>query len=1061
VNQMPCSLDGNRAGHIIRTVARRLSSAVFIGRSEELTTLLSAADVAASGEASLALVGGEAGVGKSRLVTEVGARLRDRGWLVLEGGSVALGDDGLPFGPIVEALRALVRAVDADRIAAAAGPHLPDLVRLVPELSPTSDTVPLPEGQAEWLQVRIFEGVLRLLGRLGESTPALLVVEDLHWADRSTRDLLSFLTRNLRDQRLLIIGTFRSDELHRRHPLTSWLAEAERQPRVERIDLARFDRDELIEMLTAIAGAPPQTSTVDSIARRSDGNAFFAEELVAAVGDTDQRDELPETLRGVLLVRLSATSEAARRLIEIAAVAGRQVEHAVLADVCGLPDVEMRAALHEAVDAQLLVVDRTEELERFQFRHALMQEAAYDELLPSELRTLHATYARAIEARPVGGGATAASRLVEISHHWSAANDSRRAMVGAIVAGDASWDVHAYAEAARQYERAIGLWDVVPAEDRPRERDLGDLHDAASAAATAIGDASRAVGLARRAVELIDGAAGPDGDLERRARARERYATASALAGDEATSLRLLQEAVELLENAPPSVGHARALAGRARQLSQVGRSAEALVLAERAIESARSIGHQGIESRAMRTMGTVIAEGGNLGGGIELLRQSLALAGHDDDPTEMHTGYNVLSGVLDGAGRVEESVEIALAGAESIRRYGGELSFLTFLEDNAAEGLIQLGRYPEAAELLDRHLTHVRPGRAMHLHFTLAHLALRTGDLRAARHHVEIARSAMGTSPDAHMVFDLHAFGSEIALWGGDPAAALAIARDGFEAAVQWDDAALPSHLAIPAMHAAADLAVRERAARNEAGAGAAARAARDMIERFRASSSGRAEPDALYVHEIEWKMALCQAELGRATGEDDPANWEAVRPAVAERPAPFLEAYVLWRKAEALAARGETAAAAQPLREAHSIAVRIGARLLVAGIEGLGRRLRVELAEPDAVSGDSVAASPVARADPFGLSGREREVLALVAEGYTNRRIGETLFISESTAGVHVSHILGKLGVGSRTEAAAVAIRLRLDREADPSQAAIADEVERSPVQPKTNPVRAAGAR
>ena len=382
-------------------MARRLSSPVFVGRSRELTTLLSTADVAASGEARLVLVAGEAGVGKSRLVAEAANKLRDDNWLVLEGGAVALGDDSLPFGPIVEALRILGRSVDPDRIAAAAGPSLPELARLVPELSGVAGEVSTPSGEPEWLQVRIFEGVLRLLGRLGETTPVILVVEDLHWADRSTRDLLAFLTRNARGERLFIVATFRVDELHRRHPLTAWLAEAERQPRVERVDLSRFERSELVELITGIAGAPPSAMLVDSIAQRSDGNAFFAEELVAAASQEGQgRVRLPETLRDVLLVRLSAASAIAGRLVEIAAVAGRQVEHDVLADVCALTEVEMRTALHEVVDAQLLVVDLDESAERYQFRHALVQEAVYDQLLPSERRGLHAAYARAIAARP-------------------------------------------------------------------------------------------------------------------------------------------------------------------------------------------------------------------------------------------------------------------------------------------------------------------------------------------------------------------------------------------------------------------------------------------------------------------------------------------------------------------------------------------------------------------------------------------------------------------------------------------------------------------------------------
>src|SRR5690349_10706823 len=244
-------------------MARRLSSPDFVGRSHELGTLLETADIAASGVASIVLVGGEAGIGKSRLVSEAAGRLRERGWLDLEGGSVALGDDGLPFGPIVEAMRALARTVDPATIANAAGPRLADLSRLVPELSTVVGDETSSSGGADWVQIRIFEGILRLLGRLGTGRPVLLVVEDLHWADRSTRDLLAYLARNARDERLLIVGTFRTDELHRRHPLTAWLAETERLPDVERIDLARFDRTELVALLTGIAGRQPATALVD------------------------------------------------------------------------------------------------------------------------------------------------------------------------------------------------------------------------------------------------------------------------------------------------------------------------------------------------------------------------------------------------------------------------------------------------------------------------------------------------------------------------------------------------------------------------------------------------------------------------------------------------------------------------------------------------------------------------------------------------------------------------------------------------------------------------------
>jgi DNA-binding CsgD family transcriptional regulator len=1013
-------------------MARRLSSPVFVGRTSELDVLRSAADIAASGSASLVLIGGEAGVGKSRLVAETASRLRDDGWLVLEGGSVAVGGEGLPFGPVVEALRTLARTVGPERIAEAAGPSLPELARLVPELADTIPEPPTGTSPADWLQVRIFEGVLRLLGRLGATTPVLFVIEDINWADRSTRDLLAFLARNVRDERLLLIGTYRADELDRRHPLAAWLAEAERQPRVERIELARFERDDLVELLTAIASAPPALDVVESIARRSDGNAFFAEELAAAVDEAGQRRmRLPDTLRGVLLARLSGRTEMTTHLIEVAAVAGRQVDHDVLADVCGMAASELQTSLHEAVDAQLLVVGVDGATERYSFRHALLQEAAYDELLPSERRTLHAAYARAIERRPVGGGAAAADRLAELAHHWSAAHEPALALHAAIEAGDASQAIYAFAEAARQFERAIEVWEAVPSSDRPVDRDLADLYDAASAAATVVGDGERAVELARRAIELVDHM--PDDDVARRARARERLGTAAWLAGDTATSIRLLEEAVDLLDGSPPSTDQARVLAGLAGNLMVAGRSSESVPFAERAIEQARAIGAPAIEARALDVLGVDRAALGDIAQGIELLRAAVKIATAAGDPTEIPRSHANLSTVLEMGGFVEEAYTESVAGLEAVRRLGDELGFGIFLSANAAAMLIEMGRYAEAADLLEPQIAQVLPGvSTFHVHVTLAHLAVRTGDLSAARDHLAIAESAASRVEDAQFVIDLRTFGTEIALWDGDPAAALAIARDGFERLGAVDDAVLLGQLAIPAVEAAADLAVIARAARDQVAIDHAVRAAREVVDLYRSATSQLTDTDELGAHEIGWRMAICEAELARATGDDDPLSWEAIQPALAARPAPFLEAYVLWRGAEALAGTGDIQSAAAPLRGSHAIAARIGAALLDARIEGLARRLRINLTERPRSSRSRAPAAPARPADPFGLTARERDVLALLAEGYTNRRIAETLFISRSTAGVHVSNILGKLGVTTRTEAAAVAVRLGLDQPA-----------------------------
>jgi DNA-binding CsgD family transcriptional regulator/tetratricopeptide (TPR) repeat protein len=705
-----------------------------------------------------------------------------------------------------------------------------------------------------------------------------------------------------------------------------------------------------------------------------------------------------------------------------------------------LQEPDLGAALRSAIDAQLLFVAQDASIEGYRFRHALVEEAAYDGLLPSERRVLHATYARAIERRPVGAGVAAATRLVEIAHHWQAAQDQARALSAAVAAGDASRAVYAYAEAGRQYERAIELWDLVPDADRPAGRDLADLFDAASATATLVGDASHAVDLARRAIELIDAAGSASvEDRGRRARARERYGYASWLAGDTATSIRLLEEAIELLDGAQPSTDEARVLAGLAANLMLAGRWSESVPFARRAIESSRTVGAQAIESRALNILGVDLVNLGEIEAGIDLARQSLAIAMTADDPIEVPRCYANLGSVLEIGGFVEEALEVSLAGAESTRRYGSELSFRWLLEINAAAMLIELARYPEADALLGQNVERVLPGvSTIHLYVTLAHLALRTGQLDTARRYLEIARDEASGMDDLQFVIDLHTFGTEIEVWRGDPTAAFEVARAGLARPAEMNDAILIGQLAMPAMHAAADLAVRARTGRDSAAAAAAVADARAVVARYRAATERLPERDALATREIGWRMAVCTAELARAEGEDDPGTWEAIRPAVGARPVPFLEAYVLWRAAEAYAGRGDLAAAVRPLREGHAIAAMIGASVLEGEIAGLGRRLRVDLSVPDGVAkGAATAVSeavepyePAAPADPFGLTRREREVLTLVAEGYTNRRIAETLFISESTAGVHVSHILAKLDVETRTEAATVAVRLGLDQ-------------------------------
>ena len=376
-------------------------SPVLVGRREELARLEASFGRAAAGEPSVVLLVGEAGVGKTRLVDELTARATAAGARVLAGGCVQLGGEGLPFVPIVDALRHLVRTTPPDELDVLLGPARRDLARLLPELDPAAAGSASADPGAT---SRLFELLLGLVGRLAAAQPLVLVVEDVHWADRSTLDLLAFLARVLRADRVLVLATYRAEDVDRRHPLRGLLAELERQRNVDRVELARFDRQEVVQQLREILGEPPAADVVDDVVRRSEGNAFLVEELLAARETAGGR--LSPALRDVLLTRVEALSPATQQVLQAASATGRRVGHRLLGEVAGLPPGELGDALREAVAHHVLVVEGDDG--GYAFRHALVAEAVYDDILPMERVRLHVACAEALER--AGRWPTAAPR---------------------------------------------------------------------------------------------------------------------------------------------------------------------------------------------------------------------------------------------------------------------------------------------------------------------------------------------------------------------------------------------------------------------------------------------------------------------------------------------------------------------------------------------------------------------------------------------------------------------------------------------------------------------------
>ena len=610
-----------------------------------------------------------------------------RGMRVLSGGCADIGDGGVPYGPIVEALRALVRELDDDQLEAVVGTARQDLARLVPSLSPAtpSDTA----AQTESLQARLLDAVLGVLQRLSEIGPVLLVVEDLHWADPATRETIGFLIRQLRTDRVLLVMTFRADELHRRHPLLPWLAELDRSGRVERLNLGRLDQSETGALLAAILGAPPTPELAEQIHRRSDGNPFFVEELVGAGEDVDGR--LPPTLREVLLARIVALPERAQAVIGVAAVAGRRVDHDLLARVAAMDDADLLDALRTAVGSHVLVTgsDSDGEDGDYAFRHALLQEAAYDDLLPGERQRLHRAFAEALAERGAGSGAIAAGHWAELAYHWSAARDDRRAFEASILAGEAAARAFAFADARRHDERALELWSTIDEPASVAGIDRLALLDRAAVAAWLSGDARRAVVLRREAVASAE----PDADPIRVGTMLEQLGRAYWTNGESVAALETIEAAVAVIPAHPPTPARARVLSGYGQMLMLLDRWPEAIVQCEQAIAMAREVGARQVEGHALNTLGFVLSAEGRCSDGIALLEEALRIAREVANADDIGRAYVNLGEARLDCGDRRGAADVLREGVLATDEVGVSRTYGRFARDVRDRSGVRTGR--------------------------------------------------------------------------------------------------------------------------------------------------------------------------------------------------------------------------------------------------------------------------------------------------------------------------------------------------------------------------------
>ncbi|WTX76746.1 AAA family ATPase [Streptomyces sp. NBC_00647] len=970
----------------------------FIGRGDELARLTGVLERAMDGDPRAVLVAGDAGVGKTRTLTEAAAHAAAAGMTVVTGHCVDLGDVGLPYLPFTEILGAL--AAD-DRFAPALAAH-PAVHRLTGGGS-GAGTAPDPGSR-----LQLFEGIALLLADLSDVAPLLLILEDLHWADQSSRDLLRFLlSRGVLQRpapggparRLAVFASYRADDLHRRHPLRPLLAELIRLPAVDRLELRPMADADVARLVRALRTGPVSDTTVRRIVDRAEGNAFYAEELLAALPGDDGPGSpaMPSGLADVLLIRIEQLSETAQQVLRTAAVAGRRVEHDLLRDAVQLPQDELESALREAVGHQLLLPggDAT-----YSFRHALTREAVYADLLPGERVRLHGLFAKLL-----AGKARSAKNAAERAHHSRESHDLADALTASLEAADHAQGVGAPAEELRHLETALELWPAVDAAARPEGGTVA-LTLRASAAAARAGESHRAVHLTRDALAR----AGSDADSELAARVRYTLAGHLMRIDSLKAAFTYSSEALAMIPAEPPSYTWVWAAATHVMAARYVGRDEDAERVARQALATAERLGL--VDAQADLTISLVGMDAHNrrTPKGRDRLSRARELArGAGNLPVEMRALFNLAIGCYE-SGDLDECLTWLDDGLGRARR-AGLLSSPYALELRYLQSLVlyTLGRWDECARAAAED-SELLPSAGGFATGPALYVALARGEHDAA---VTGARALLDRPFDWMATLVASIVLTDGAALRGDAEESvrrLHTAADALTDVSGTDRPPVVVRLAALALSAVADTAEESRRSGDPTGADRWADTASELVELARGTAAQSGDATEQGPEGLAW-LARAEAEGLRARTGPDVAAWERAVTAFGYGD-PYELARSRRRLAEALLAAGRREEAAEQARAARETALRLGAVPLCEALDALIRRGRL-------------AGSPAAGERIAALTARESDVLRLLGRGRTNRQIGEELFITGKTASVHVSNILGKLGAASRTEAVAIAYR------------------------------------
>ncbi|MHC1562563.1 helix-turn-helix transcriptional regulator [Actinomycetospora sp. C-140] len=1035
-------------------------------RAGDAAALARCWDRARTSGALTVVVTGDAGAGKTRLVRSLAERVEADGGVVVSGAAVDVGEQ-LPLWPVATGLRRVLRAPDdapAPTLAARAALE-PWRDELAPLLDPGPAAVPPSTGH-------LLELVRRVLHAVAAAAPVLVVVDDLHWADRTTRELLVSLVAHLVDERILVVATARSDALDAAHPLRRMLPELARDRAVRTVELAPLPHH-------AVTGIVRDAGGDDALAglvwHRSAGNAFIVAETLAAVSEGAD-DGLSPGLRGVVLGRVAGLGRAARAAVQAIALGEEPVAHGLLAAVVGAEESELVEALREAADAAVVVVDP--DVEGYALRHGLMRDVVAADLMPGERRRLHRRYALALDAvmdpaaardaLEAAGAAGAVGAVADDTdpavalrraHHWARADDPERALPAVVHAATLAERMHEFGTAHRQWMAALELAAArtAPPSDKllpgrrvralpPGDPESGTLLNRAADTAQLAGEYDAAVDLLRRIVP--DPASAGVGELP----AVVRLGRSLLDAGRTGDAVAVLHDAGRAGRRVGDDPALAAVHAAHAEALLITGDVRGAQQEAERALAVSRAGGEQAEQAPMLATLGFAQAYLENPDAGLASVADGLMIAERTGDAAAVGRAYQAWADLLSGPlAEIHEGVEIARQGVARMRDLGLSRSAGVRLLATAANGLFRLGRWAEASDAVDEAWA-LSPTGADALEVRLARCRLQVGrgefveadeDLRAVDLLALDGTGEEDPEPDdpddraprrvtvaSRYRVPLLTLRSGVEMWRGRPDLARGLVARGLDVAEHTpDDVFLIAPLVWHGLRAEAEAAGRGMTTD---------RATLDRLARHVVHLERRVPHTVPALRRtVLAYVRMCRAEAGRAAGASDPAAWGQVAEMWSAQLNPYPAAYALLRRAEALLATGaRRGEAARALRAAAETAHAMGAGPFLAEIDALARRARLDVAH----AGDAVVTTadrPAAAADAgaatrrapelAALTSREHEVLAVLADGLSNREIAHRLYISERTVAVHVSRVLAKTGTRSRTQAAALLQRVR----------------------------------